>query len=56
MIEEKDLKSDIIVRTIDNMFYNENILMNMKSNLNNLQVNNSATVIYDNIKKLIDRK
>ena len=28
----------------------------MKNNLNKLKVDNSATIIYDNIKKLIDRK
>ena len=56
MIEEKDLKSDIIVRNIDKMLQNRNILENMKNNLEELQVKNSATVIYDNIKKLVDGK
>jgi len=56
MIEEKDLKSDIIVRNIDEMLRNKNILENMKKNLEGMQVKNSATIIYDNLKKLIDRK
>jgi len=56
MIEEKDLKSDIIVRNIDKMLLNKNILENMKNNLESLQVKNSATVIYNSIRKLIDGK
>lgn len=56
MIEEKDLKSDIIVRTIDDMLRDKKILENMKNNLESLQVKNSATVIYDSIRKLLDRK
>jgi hypothetical protein len=28
----------------------------MKNNLNKLKVDNSATIIYNNIKKIIDRK
>jgi len=56
MIEEKDLKSDIIVRNIDEMLRNKNVLENMKNNLSEMQVRNSATIIYDNIKALVDRK
>lgn len=56
MIEEKDLKGDIIARNIDNLLKDKNKLKNMKNNLIKLQVNNSATIIYENIKKLIDRK
>ena len=56
MIEEKDLKGDIIVRTIDNLIKDKAKLENIKQNLARLQVNNSATIIYDNIRKLIDRK
>jgi len=56
MVEEKDLKGDIIVREIDTLINDKNKLNSMKKNLHKLQVNNSATVIYNNIKKLIDRK
>ena len=56
MIEEKDLKGDIIVRTIDGIINDKIKLEEMKNNLKSLQVSNSATIIYDNIKKLIDRK
>ena len=56
MIEEKHLKSDIIVRNIDEMLRNKNILQNMKNNLKEMQVKNSATIIYEKLKELIDRK
>lgn len=56
MLEEKDLKGDIIVRSIDSIINDVNKLDNMKRNLKSMQVNNSATIIYDNIKNLIDRK
>ena len=56
ILEEKDLKGDIIVRSIDSIINDVNKLDNMKRNLKSMQVNNSATIIYDNIKNLIDRK
>ena len=56
MIEEKQLKGDILVRTIDNLINDKNKISNLKNNLSKMQVNNSATIIYENIKKLIDRK
>ena len=56
LVEEKDLKGDIIVKNIDNLFNNSKEYNNMKNNLKTLKVDNSATVIYDNIKKLIDGK
>ena len=56
LVEEKDLKGDIIVRNIDKLFNNSKEYNNMKNNLKSLKVDNSATVIYNNIKKLIDGK
>ena len=56
LIEEKDLKGDIIVRTIDSLIYDDKKLNNMKNNLKSLKVDNSADLIYKNIKQLIDRK
>ena len=56
MIEEKNLKGDIIVRTIDDLLKDKSKIAEIKTNLSKLQVNNSASIIYDNIKKLIDRK
>ena len=56
MIEEKDLKGDIIVRTIDSVINDDKKIKEMKKNLKTLKVDNSAEIIYKNIKKLIDRK
>ena len=55
-IEEKDLKGDIIVRNIDKIINNEKELNKMKKGLKSLKVENSAELIYNNIKKIIDRK
>ena len=56
LVEEKDLSGDIIVRKVDEIINNKNKIIEMKKNLKNLNVDNSATVIYENIKKLVDRK
>lgn len=56
ILEEQDLKGDILVRKIDELIYNEQKLKEMSNNLNGLGVDNSATIIYENLRKLIDRK
>lgn len=56
LIEEKDLNGDIILRTVDKLINDENKIRDMKKNLKGLNVDNSATLIYENISKLIDRK
>ena len=56
MLEEKDLKDDILVRKIDEVINNEKLIKDIKTNLSKFDVSNSATVIVDNIKKLVDRK
>ena len=53
LIEEKDLKGDILVRNIDEVLNNPKIIKELKQNLNNLKIDNSATIIYENIKKLV---
>lgn len=56
MIEEKNLKGDILVRKIDDILGDTNKVKNVKKNLKSLLVKNSASLIYDNIKELVDRK
>ena len=56
LIEEKNLNDKELVKTIDNLLDDESKLKFMKNNLNKLKVEGSATIIYENIKKLIDRK
>jgi len=52
LIEEKDLKGDILVRTIDNLLNDSNKLRQMKDNLAKESISNSATIIYDALVKL----
>jgi len=54
LIEEKDLKGDILVRNIDNMLNDTKKMQELKQNLNTLKIDNSATIIYENIKKLLN--
>lgn len=56
LIEEKDLTFDALDNNINKLLKNKKNYLDMKNNLGKLQVNNSATIIYNNIKKLIDRK
>jgi len=54
LIEEKDLKGDILVRTIDEILNNPEKIKEMKKNLSTLKIDNSGTIIFENIKKLIN--
>lgn len=56
MIEEKDLKGDILVRKIDEILSDYIKVRNIKKNLKSMMVLNSASLIYSNVKKLVDRK
>ncbi len=56
LIEEKNLNSEELIKTIDELLNDENKLSQMKNNLKKLNVDGSATIIYNNIKKLIDGK
>ena len=56
MIEEKDLKGDILVRKIDEILYDDKKINDMKSNLKSMMVSNSASLIYNSLRELVDRK
>ena len=56
LIEEKHLKGDIIVRNIDKIINDDKELNKMKKGLKSLKVENSAELIYNNIRKMIDGK
>lgn len=56
ILEEKELKGDIIVRSIDELISDTSKLKIIKDNLKKISVNNGATMIYDSIRKLIDGK
>ena len=52
LLEEKDLSGDILVRKIDDLINNDDKIINIKKNLRKLKVDNSASLIYEEIKKL----
>ncbi len=56
LIEEKDLKGDILVRTIDSVINDDLKLKEISNNLREFDVPNSASVIYENITKLVDKE
>ena len=56
MIEEKDLEKGILVKKIDELINDDNKLNDMKNNLSKLQVKDSAYVIYNNLKGLVNGK
>ena len=55
IIEEKDLKEDILVNKIDSIINDEKKIDKMKSKLRGMKVVNSASLIYDSLKELVDR-
>lgn len=56
LIEEKDLNGDVIVKNIDDLINNPEKIKTIKDNLKSMAVLNSATLIYDTLKALIDGK
>lgn len=56
LIEEKDLKDNVLLDKIDVLMTSPIEYKNLKDNLNKLKIDNSASIIYENIKKLLDRK
>lgn len=56
LLEEKDLKGDILVRKIDEIIFNEEKLNSIKNNLSGFSVLNSSTKIYDILRGLCDGK
>jgi undecaprenyldiphospho-muramoylpentapeptide beta-N-acetylglucosaminyltransferase len=56
LIEEKNLNSETLIKEIDNILTSTVKQNEMKENLSKLGVPDSATIIYDNIQKLIERK
>ena len=56
LLEEKDLKDDILVKSIDSILANKLKQQEMKEQLRKLDIPDSATRIVTCIQKLIDRK
>ncbi len=53
LIEEKNLKSEKLVKMIDEIIDNEETINKYKKNLEKLDIKNSATKIYDLIKQIV---
>lgn len=56
ILEEKDLKPDILLKKIDDLLYDYKRLEEMKKNLASLGIDNSAEIIYNTIQNIIERK
>ncbi len=56
MLEEKDLKGDILVRKIDELINDSKKLTEMTNNLKELYIPNSAQKIYNILHEMVDRK
>lgn len=53
MVEEKNLEDGVLFKKVDELINNEEEIKNIKSNLRKMQVKDSATVIYDNLKRIV---
>ena len=56
MIEEKDLEEGILFQNIDKLVNDDKKLGEMKNNLSTLNVEDSADIIYNNLKRIVDEK
>ena len=56
MIEERDLKEGVLSWKIDEVIFDDSKLSSMKKNLSSLMVKDSADVIYNNLKRIINEK
>ena len=56
ILEEKDLKGDILLRMVEKVLDDKLFTNNMKKNLKAFEVRNSASKIYDEIVKLVVKK
>lgn len=56
ILEEKDLKGDVLLRMVEKVLDDKLFTNNMKKNLKAFEVRNSASKIYDEIVKLVVKK
>ena len=54
LIEEKDLNPTNLIKNIDSVIYDNKRINGLRQNLGPLGINNSATIIYETIKSLIE--
>ena len=53
MIEEKDLSDGVLVKKVDSLINDEIKIKEIKNNLRSMQIKDSASIIYDNLKRVI---
>lgn len=53
MIEESDLTKELLRETIDKVLNDKELIDSVKKNLGKLEISNSATIIYEEIKKML---
>ena len=56
LLEEKDLKEDILVKTIDNVINNSKRLNEIKNNIKPFKIEDSSLKIYEVLKELVGKK
>ncbi len=56
MIEEKDLEDGVLFNEVDKLMKDKEKRLNLKQNLRKMQIKESATIIYDNLKRLTDAR
>ncbi len=56
ILKEDDLKTDLLVKTIDSLINDDQKLNQMKDNFKHFEINNSSLIIYNTIHDLVKRK
>lgn len=56
MIEERSLEDGVLFEKVDELINNEEEIKNIKNNLKKMQVKDSATVIYENLKRIVNNE
>ena len=56
MIEEKDLSDGVLVKKVDSLINDEIKIKEIKNNLRGMQIKDSASIIYDNLKRVISNE
>ena len=55
LLEEKDLNGDDLLRMVEKLLDDKIFVKNLKNNLKQFEVKNSASIIYDEIVKIVSK-
>ena len=56
MIEEKDLTEGVLSKAVDELINNDEKIKEIKNNLRGMQVKDSADIIYENLKRIVNNE